>query len=81
MISVGYSQGTPSIPLPKATWYKKEATEAEQYALSVSISVSAKWRRMVMTRKDTNCPDPERSMRPRRPKRSIIVTAMQEDMK
>jgi len=29
LISVGYSHGTPSIPIPKATWYrKKKATEA-----------------------------------------------------
>lgn len=34
-----------------------------------------------MTRKERNWPDPESSIRPRRPKRSIMVTATQGKMK
>ncbi len=44
-------------------------------------SVVAKRSRIVITRKERNWPDPERSIRPRRPKRSIMVTATQEKMK
>ena len=66
------------MPIPNAIWYrKKNATDA----VPKTGFVVAKRSRMVMTRKERNCPDPERSMRPRRPKRSTTVTARQENMK
>jgi len=75
LISVGYNQGTPSIPTPNEMKYRKKNAIAALDVADVPME-----RRMVMTKKDRNCPLVDMSIRPRRPTFSIKGMAKIEAM-
>jgi len=62
LISVGYNQGTPSIPTPKEMKYRKKKAIA-----ALDVTGEPIESKIVMTKKDRNCPLVERSIKPRRP--------------
>jgi len=62
LISVGYNHGTPSIPTPNEMKYRKKNATA-----ALDVAEEPMERRIVMTKKDRNCPVVESNIRPRRP--------------